>query len=311
VTLPGDWASRDADELRDLLAHAARHALSGAVPPFEGPHGAAIRDLVIRAAAMRPARLLALARADVPRHEARAVVAALLRGDPRQTHAAARLPRYLERAAAAVLGDSAGRFVRRRRAPDAAPDRRRGAVGGDGDARVRAPGRAPALAAGGRLPQSRDALRAVIGRGATTPAASRRLRRSPCPTSPARRKVGGGCRGRWSTITGALGRDGLGRRGLGSTRRRDAGAGDPEPPHEPDVRVRVADTRRQPGARGDRCLIFDTCDFVRRVWSVPDDWDRMSPEALVALAETGVGGAEHERVPSWRPLSLDWRPSEW
>jgi hypothetical protein len=76
-------------------------------------------------------------------------------------------------------------------------------------------------------------------------------------------------------------------------------------------RVRVADTRRQPGARGDRCLIFDTCDFVRRVWRVPDDWDRMSPEALVALAETGVGGAEHERVPSWRPLSLDWRPSEW
>jgi hypothetical protein len=103
LTLPGDWPAREADALRDLVAHGARHALSGAVPPFDGPQGAAVRDLVIRAAGMRPARLRALVLADEPRDQARAMVTALLRGDPRRTHAAARLPRYLEQAAAVVL----------------------------------------------------------------------------------------------------------------------------------------------------------------------------------------------------------------
>jgi hypothetical protein len=103
LTLPGDWPAREADALRDLVAHGARHALSGAVPPFDGPQGTAIRDLVIRAAATPRARLRALVLADDARDPARAMVAALLRGDPRRTHAAARLPRYLERAAAVVL----------------------------------------------------------------------------------------------------------------------------------------------------------------------------------------------------------------
>ena len=51
-------------------------------------------------------------------------------------------------------------------------------------------------------------------------------------------------------------------------------------------RVWVADPRRVPGAPGATCLLFDTGDCVRRVWKVPDDWSRMSPEALLRLAET-------------------------
>lgn len=76
-------------------------------------------------------------------------------------------------------------------------------------------------------------------------------------------------------------------------------------------RVRVADTRHQPGARGERCLIFDTGDFVRRVWRVPDDWERMPPDALVDLAESAAVGGVGTRATPWRPLALDCRPTEW
>jgi hypothetical protein len=102
-TLPGDWAARDADELRDLVEDGARHSLSGAVPPFDGPHGAAIRDLVIRAARMPAGRLRELAAADVGRHTDRATITWLVNADPGRTHAARRLPRYLEDAASTVL----------------------------------------------------------------------------------------------------------------------------------------------------------------------------------------------------------------
>jgi hypothetical protein len=56
-------------------------------------------------------------------------------------------------------------------------------------------------------------------------------------------------------------------------------------------RVWVADTRGVPGARGDRCLLYDTGEWVRRVWRVPDDWARMAPAALVALAEAAAEAA--------------------
>ncbi|MDF1501363.1 hypothetical protein PYV61_00355 [Roseisolibacter sp. H3M3-2] len=102
-TFPGDWESRGPEALRALLLHAARHVLSGQVPPFDGPRGPQVRDLVIRAATMPAARLRALAAADAPLHRARAVVTALLVGDPRRAHAVARLPRYLEHAASVVL----------------------------------------------------------------------------------------------------------------------------------------------------------------------------------------------------------------
>ncbi|MGZ8376045.1 MAG: hypothetical protein ACXWZS_05405 [Gemmatirosa sp.] len=108
-TLPGDWATRDGDALRDLVEEAARHSLSGAVPPFDGPRGDAIRDLVIRAAEMPAAQLRALADADVGRHTDRATIRWLVDADPGRAHAARRLPRYLEEAARVVLAHDAPR----------------------------------------------------------------------------------------------------------------------------------------------------------------------------------------------------------
>jgi hypothetical protein len=50
-------------------------------------------------------------------------------------------------------------------------------------------------------------------------------------------------------------------------------------------RVWLADTRETPGAHAECCLIFDTGDRMRRVWSVPEDWGRMPAAMLVALAD--------------------------
>jgi hypothetical protein len=58
-------------------------------------------------------------------------------------------------------------------------------------------------------------------------------------------------------------------------------------------RVWLADTSRVPGARATQCLIFDTGDLIRRVWRVPDDWARMEPGALLALAESSPAHAPH------------------
>ena len=58
-------------------------------------------------------------------------------------------------------------------------------------------------------------------------------------------------------------------------------------------RIWLADTRETPGAHADRCLIFDTGDRMRRVWSVPEDWGQMPAAMLIALADVapsrGVG----------------------
>ena len=50
-------------------------------------------------------------------------------------------------------------------------------------------------------------------------------------------------------------------------------------------RIWLADTRVTPGAPAECCLIFDTGDRVRRVWSVPEDWARMPAAMLIALAD--------------------------
>jgi hypothetical protein len=43
-------------------------------------------------------------------------------------------------------------------------------------------------------------------------------------------------------------------------------------------------THGLPGARGDRCLLFDGPGAVRRVWHYPPKWDRLSDAALFALS---------------------------
>jgi len=52
-------------------------------------------------------------------------------------------------------------------------------------------------------------------------------------------------------------------------------------------RVWMADCRDVPGARSDRCLIFDCGTTVRRVWGPPDDWASMPDDRLLALADRG------------------------
>lgn len=49
-------------------------------------------------------------------------------------------------------------------------------------------------------------------------------------------------------------------------------------------RVSERDARRDPGARGDMCLIFACSGMVRRVWDYPADWRSLSATALLALS---------------------------
>src|SRR5678816_216617 len=55
-------------------------------------------------------------------------------------------------------------------------------------------------------------------------------------------------------------------------------------------RVREVDTSRIPGARGLRCLIFDSEGIVRRVWAFPDGW--------AVLDDDGVWNLLDSRLPS-------------
>lgn len=69
-------------------------------------------------------------------------------------------------------------------------------------------------------------------------------------------------------------------------------------PEESDVKTRVAidglgnewtvrevDTP-QPWAHARRCLIFSSSAIVRRVWSYPDGWARLSARELLGLIQT-------------------------
>lgn len=42
--------------------------------------------------------------------------------------------------------------------------------------------------------------------------------------------------------------------------------------------------RRVPAARGKRCLIFSSPVAIRRVWTYPDTWHRMSGRELLDLS---------------------------
>jgi len=49
--------------------------------------------------------------------------------------------------------------------------------------------------------------------------------------------------------------------------------------------VHETDASQCPGARGERCLIFDGDGIVRRVWSHPDNWAELDDDALWALLQ--------------------------
>jgi len=48
--------------------------------------------------------------------------------------------------------------------------------------------------------------------------------------------------------------------------------------------VREVDARDVPGARGERCLLFEGEGVVRRVWTYPHNWAHLPPEELVSLS---------------------------
>ena len=49
--------------------------------------------------------------------------------------------------------------------------------------------------------------------------------------------------------------------------------------------VHEANAAHVPGARRDRCLIFDSDGIVRRVWTYPSDWMKLTDDALWALID--------------------------
>src|SRR4051794_35182356 len=49
--------------------------------------------------------------------------------------------------------------------------------------------------------------------------------------------------------------------------------------------VREADARDVPGARGPRCLIFESPEVVRRVWVFPANWRELDDDALWRYSE--------------------------
>ena len=55
--------------------------------------------------------------------------------------------------------------------------------------------------------------------------------------------------------------------------------------------VREVDARAVPGTHGDRCLILENHDRVRRLWDYPTSWSRLSDETLLEMGETGGTGA--------------------
>lgn len=56
--------------------------------------------------------------------------------------------------------------------------------------------------------------------------------------------------------------------------------------------VREVDARHVPGARGERCLIYETDGIVRRVWTFPTDWAALSDDALWELVDEAAAPAQ-------------------
>jgi hypothetical protein len=56
--------------------------------------------------------------------------------------------------------------------------------------------------------------------------------------------------------------------------------------HEDAVwQVREVDARKIPGALGDRCLVFDSPEVIRRVWLFPANWWELDDDALWQYGE--------------------------
>ena len=49
--------------------------------------------------------------------------------------------------------------------------------------------------------------------------------------------------------------------------------------------VEERDAQRQPGARAEHYLCFDSADTRRRVWRYPSDWKELGDVELLALSE--------------------------
>ena len=48
--------------------------------------------------------------------------------------------------------------------------------------------------------------------------------------------------------------------------------------------VREVDASGVPGARGERCLLFEGEGVVRRVWNYPHNWAHLAAEELASLS---------------------------
>jgi len=55
--------------------------------------------------------------------------------------------------------------------------------------------------------------------------------------------------------------------------------------HGAQWRVREVDASSIPGARGSRCLIFDSDGIVRRVWAFPDSWAGLDDDDVWSLLD--------------------------
>lgn len=64
--------------------------------------------------------------------------------------------------------------------------------------------------------------------------------------------------------------------------------------------VHEANATHVPGARRDRCLIFDSDGIVRRVWAYPSDWMKLTDAALWSLIDS-AGVPLADRAPSRSP----------
>ena len=59
--------------------------------------------------------------------------------------------------------------------------------------------------------------------------------------------------------------------------------------HHVGWRVTERDARRDPGSRGDRCLVFECETAIRRVWVYPPAWRTLSAPELEALSWAPLG----------------------
>jgi len=49
--------------------------------------------------------------------------------------------------------------------------------------------------------------------------------------------------------------------------------------------MREVDARNVPGARRATCLICESGDVIRRLWSFPSDWYQLDDDALLTLCD--------------------------